>query len=287
MKYKLPDIGLTESQLRFVGGRQRYATTTAVKSIDENKIVTAQYMGKKIFLIDISNGFNIISEIRTNYYPDLMDYYNDKIVCTNFPSMGDKNGGTSIFRIEENKIKHEKDIVLPNIKSHGCRFIDDNNLIITSCGDNTRGLLLMDITTEKYEVFDNFQFYPKDVSLVGDKLFVVTSKSRPNMTKGVQVEDSILYVFNYPSMVKIDEMRFFEQTDAISFSNGYGFITLQTSDELLMFSFIDNKLKHVTNIPGYNFPHGVDYYNDRVIVTNYGDNTIQINNINELINFEI
>ena len=45
----------------------------------------------------------------------------------------------------------------------------------------------------------------------------------------------------------------------------------------------DNKLHIEKRISGFNFPHGVDYKNNRIAITNYGDNTIRIFDVNELI----
>jgi hypothetical protein len=53
---------------------------------------------------------------------------------------------------------------------------------------------------------------------------------------------------------------------------------------VLHFKFIDNKLSIVKRIGGFTFPHGVDCKNGKVAITNYGDNTIRIFDINELQN---
>ena len=62
-----------------------------------------------------------------------------------------------------------------------------------------------------------------------------------------------------------------------------GFITVQGDDEVVYFKFVDNKLNIEKRIGGFSFPHGIDYKNNKVAITNYGDNTIRIFDVNELI----
>ena len=62
-----------------------------------------------------------------------------------------------------------------------------------------------------------------------------------------------------------------------------GFITVQGDDTVVHFKFVDNKLHIEKRIGGFNFPHGIDYKNNRIAITNYGDNTIRIFDVNELI----
>ena len=282
MKYSLPDFDLTNFPKVYAGERNRHATATGVKYINNDLLIAAQFLSKKIFLIDVNN-WEILNEVTTNYYPDLIHSKGNLIITSNFPSMGTTIGGASIFELNDNEIVFKKDIIIPNIKTHGCKVIDNENIVLTCAGEKDRGLIFLDINTEKYEVFNEFEYYPKDVFLYDNKLFITSSKSRPQTKGEVVVEDTILYVFDYIKMEKIDEIRFHGQSDSISVYNDFIFITLQPSDEVIVFNFLDDKLNYVKTLTGYDFPHGVDAYNGKLAVSNYGDNTIQIDNIVDLI----
>ena len=98
------------------------------------------------------------------------------------------------------------------------------------------------------------------------------------------IKESILYAFNKNTFEKIDEVVFHGQTDSIVVNGEDGFITIQGDDTVLHFKFVDNKLSIVKRIGGFSFPHGIDYKNNKVAVTNYGDNTIRIFDVDELKN---
>ena len=75
MKYKLPDIDLSSDVFLYCGGSKRKATATDVIFINPNLILVSSLLGRKIYLIDITdNQFNIIDEIEFDGYVDLMDY---------------------------------------------------------------------------------------------------------------------------------------------------------------------------------------------------------------------
>jgi len=282
MKYSLPNFDFESFKKLYVGERTRHATATDIKFINDKQILAAQLLSKKIFLIDVNN-WEILDEADTNFYIDLIDQKGNLLITSNFPSMGTRIGGTSIFELKENKIIFKKDIILPGIKPHGCEIIDDENVILACTGEGNRGLLFLNIVTEEYTMFNDLEYFPKDIHLVDGKLFVTSSKSRPQSKGEVVVEDTILYVFDYPKMEKIDEIKFMGQTDSISVLNNFIYITIQTSDEVIVFNFLNDKLNYVKTLTGYDFPHGVDAYNGKLAVSNYGDNTIQIDNIVDLI----
>jgi hypothetical protein len=131
--------------------------------------------------------------------------------------------------------------------------------------------------------FNNFQHYPKDVCIVEDVLFAVCAASLPQIGQTTVIKESIVYAFDKNTLEKIDEATFHGQTDSIVVNGEDGFITIQGDDEVLHFKFIDNKLHIEKRIGGFNFPHGIDYKNNRIAITNYGDNTIRVFDLSELV----
>lgn len=284
MKYKLPDFDLSEFPVVYVGNRVRYATATAVSFIDDVTILVAVLLSKKIYLININNDeFDILDEITLNHYPDLMDY-KDGLIVTSNRTNNDELGCVTILELKNNKIIFIREIISKNNRQiHGIRIIDNENVIITNTSTFEKGCYFMDLKTEKTTKFNQFDFFPKDIFIINNRMLISTSGSRPSGLGEVKITNSKLYLFEFPSMKKIDELEFFGQTDCISFNNQDGFITLQGQDSLFHFKLIDDKLSYVKLIDGFDFPHGVASMNEKVIVTNYGDNSIDILKLSDLV----
>lgn len=284
MKYKLPDFDLSKFEKVHVGNRNRYATATAVNFVDDNLILVATFLEKKIRLIDISkNTLNIIDEISTKYYPDLMDYKNG-LILTSERTNGEKFGSIGSYSLLNNKITYNHNTDYTDCKQiHGVRIINGNTCFTET--HEMRGVHIYEFG-KNLRWFKDFEYMPKDVYFIGqDKILICSSNTRPNNNglKNYTIGESYLYLFSYPDFKEISKFKFKGQTDCIGYENGNGFITLQGTDSLLYFKLQDNKLTNCGEITkDFTFPHGVAIRNNKVIVTNYGDNSIDIHDINEL-----
>ena len=283
LRIEMPRKELTIAPEVTIGNRTRFSTATAVAFINENLLVSAAFNSKKIYLIELTeNGHNILQEVKANHSPDLMKYKDGMILTSDYPYM-EPNGHASIYNFVNGKIVFKKEIPLINTKAHGCEIIDASTIIITSNSDHNRGILFINADSgEIRKNFNDFKHYPKDVCIVEDLLFAVTSKSLPQIGQTTVIGESILHVFNKNTLEKIDEVTFHGQTDSIVVNGEDGFITIQGDDTVLHFKFVDNKLSIVKRIDGFNFPHGIDCKNGKIAITNYGDNTIRIFTIDEL-----
>jgi hypothetical protein len=285
LRIEMPRKELTIAPEVTIGDRKRFSTATAVAFINDTLLVSAAFNNKKLYLIELTdNGHNILQEVKTKHSPDLMKYKNGVILTSDYPH-GEPNGHASIYDFINGKIVFRKEIALINTKAHGCCIIDDKTIIITSNSDHNRGIMFLDVASGALKQnFNNFQHYPKDVCIVGDYLFTICAASLPQIGQTTVIRESIIYVFDKNTLQKIDEATFHGQTDSIVIDGEDGFITIQGDDEVLHFKFIENKLSIVKRIGGFTFPHGVDCKNGKVAITNYGDNTIRIFDINELQN---
>jgi hypothetical protein len=268
-----------------IGNRNRYSTATAVSFINENLLVSAAFNSKKIYLIELleDGTHKILDVVKAKNNPDLLDYKDGVILTSDYPYM-QPNGHASLYDLVDNKIVFRKQIVVPNTKVHGCEIVDDKTIIITSNSDHNRGVMFIDI--ESHQVTKNlndFKHYPKDAFIQGDRMLVVCAESLPQIGKTTVIKESILYLFDLNTLEKLDEVSFHGQTDSLTLSGEDGFITIQGDDTVLHFKLIDDKLSIVKRIGGFNFPHGIDSIGNKVAVTNYGDNTIRIFTLEELI----
>jgi len=270
-----------------IGNRTRYSTATAVSFINENLLVAAAFNSKKIYLIELleDGTSNILDVVKGKNNPDLLDYKDGVILTSDYPYM-QANGHASLYDLVDNKIVFRKQIVLPNTKAHGCEIVDDKTIIITSNSDNhTRGVLFIDIESHQItKILNDFKHYPKDAFIQGDRILVVCAESLPQIGSTTVIKESILYLFDLNTLEKLDEVSFHGQTDSLTLSGEDGFITIQGDDTVLHFKLIDDKLSIIKRIGGFNFPHGIDATETKVAITNYGDNTIRIFELEELIN---
>lgn len=284
LRIEMPRHELTISPEVTVGNRNRYSTATGVAFINENLLISAAFNNKMLYLIELlENEHKIIHQLKTKHNPDLLKYKDEIILTSDYPYM-QSAGHASIYKIIDKTIVFKKEIMLANTKAHGAEIIDENNIIITSNSDHNRGLLYIDINSGIIlKNFNKFKHYPKDVAIKDEYLFVVTAESLPQIGKTTVIKESILYVFNKTSFEKIDEITFYGQTDSLTIIGKDIFITVQGDDTIVHFKFIDDKLFIMERINGFNFPHGIASYSGRIAVTNYGDNTIRIFELSELI----
>ena len=283
LRIEMPRKELTIAPEVTIGDRKRFSTATAVAFITDTLLVSAAFNNKKLYLIELTeNGHNVLQEVKTQHCPDLMKYKNGVILTSDYPH-GEPNGHASIYDFIDGRIVFRKEIPVVNTKVHGCEIVDENTIIVTSNSDHNRGIMFIDVATGAIKQnFKDFKHYPKDACIVGDVLFTVCAASLPQIGKTTVIKESIIYAFDKNTLQKIDEASFHGQTDSIVVNSWNGFITIQGDDEVLHFKFIDNKLSIIKRIGGFNFPHGVDYKNGKVAVTNYGDNTIRIFTFDEL-----
>lgn len=283
IKYYLPNIDLTKFYSVFIGERKRYATCTGVSFVNENLILVASYFGRKIYLVNISkNSFDIIDEYETEFFIDLIDYRNGLITTTHLPYKT-SSGSISLLSLSDNKISLIKNIKLNGISPHGCTILNDSTLMVSNMADYNRGSLLLDINSEKYTSLSDIRYYPKDACIYGNKLFILSVESRPKIKSTTNVGKTLIYLFDLDTLTKIDEMEFFGQSDGITVNGNNGFVTIQDQDSVQHFIINENKLVMSKMISGFNFPHGISSLGNKVAITNYGDNTVDIYDLEELI----
>lgn len=267
-----------------VGNRKRYSTSTAVAWISETKLVSATFNSRKIYLIELKEdgSSQILHSLKAPYNPDLMDYRNGVIATSDYP-YSDPHGHVSIFDVVDDKIVYRKSIVLPNTKSHGCKILDDETVIVTSNSDHNKGCLFVNIKTGivKHNL-TNMDYYPKDVHIKNDSLVVVCAKSLPQIGQTTVIGESVLYLFKLSTLERLGEVRFHGQTDSLTMDENDVFITIQGDDTVAHCTLINDKLSYIGRTGGFNFPHGIDALNGKLAVTNYGDNTIRIFSVDEL-----
>jgi len=284
MNYKLPDFDYTKLPKVFVGDRSRWATATAVSFVSDNLALIASFYGKKIYLLDLENQ-QILNEVDTINYPDLMDYKNGLIAIAERNDDG-KLGNIGLYTLENNQITHKKEINFTKYNElHGIRILDDNEIIFTDKLSN-KGVHIMNLNTDEIKSFTNFNFPPCDVFILSDRIMVITSETKPNFNglKNYNTKLSYLHLLEFPSFNELSKISFEGQVDCITYENGVGFITIQSNDSLYHFELKEDKLLGIGEIKkDFSFPHGIAMKNGKICVTNYGTNSVSIFNLEEII----
>jgi len=287
IRIQMPEYELEIPPLVTVGNRTRYSTSTAVAFITETLLVSAAFNNKKLYLIELleDGSHQILQEVDTFHCPDLMKYKDGVLLTSDFPH-NEPHGHASIYDLVDGKIVFRKEIKYERNRVHGCAIVDKSNFIITSNPSNKNtdiGIMFTNVETEKKKLYTNMIPYAKDVALTENIIAVVCAKSLPALGKEVVVQESILYIFDRNTMEKIDEITFQGQTDSLAINGKNIFITVQSDDCLVHIDLIDDKLHFVKRIPGFSFPHGISSINNKVAITNYGDNSIRIFELEELL----
>ncbi len=279
MKIQLPDFNAEIFPKVFVGDQSRRATATACAFIDERYLISAQFLNKTLYIHDLQEN-RIISELRIDYFPDLLDYKDGLVLTANFPTLGIKYGGVSLLKVNDKKLELVKHINLGSLNTHGCRLIDGKTALVTSTA-NDKKIIYLDLESGKItREFKDFEYFPKDIYINGDQVIVSSSESRPSRTPSTILK-SMLYVYNKDFSKKLLELSYYGQTDAIAVRSNDIFITLQGQHKVAHFKQHEDKLEYVGNIIGFTFPHGISNYGDRLCVSNYGDNTVEIGEIDQ------
>jgi hypothetical protein len=280
MKYYLPDFPLGQHERFYVGDKLRYATATDVKFIDDKFLISAQLLNRTLYLIDYSDGFKIIDSIKTNYQPDLFDVKNGLVITANQTYKENQTGGVSLYEIKENKFLLIKDFLIDNVQAHGCKIIDDENILFSSISELSLGIFKLNIKTEKCDKIYIGDKFIRDMDFSGDYIFLTSAPSTP-MNSANRGSNNKITCLNYKTLEVVNEIYFGNQSDSIVIKDNLCFLTSQITDEVFCFKIDGINLDFFGKIGGFNFPHGMDVYEDLIAVSNYGDNSIQIVNYKE------
>jgi hypothetical protein len=275
MKFFLPEVKLEGSKyLYFCKDRPRYATATDIFCLDDERIIIASMYESKLYLSRVEEGqLNIIQELKTKKPIDLFDFKDNLIVSAN--AFLD---GISTFELENNEIKLIKNIRTPkNIRVHGVHIIDSDRIIFASNNHLVNSI-------SKREVYNCVKLpcKAKDILIHNNKLIAIVSETYPDK-KPVNNSKTYLQIYNLETLELLNQVSFEGQADAMSIYKENIFVTIQDLDAVFIFKLKDNEITFTKSIDGFNFPHGIHINLGKMFVTNYGDNSIQILDVEKII----
>ncbi len=277
IKIFLPEIDCSQHRVRYIGSRSRYATATAAAFIETNLILAASLLGRKIYLISFNeSSYEILDSVSTTSLPDLIDYKNNIIVTAN-------NSPTiSLYHFSDNKISFAENIILdPIINPHGCRITDDGRILIASKSMKSPGVFEYDLKSRKCQKIISDTYCTKDISFYNDLCVTISTKFTA-LSNPSDPSKSIISLYDNKNNL-LDSMPINGQGESIAIINDDIFITDQENDRLIHCKIHDKKIVFIKNTSSLSFPHGICSFNDNIAVSNYGNNSIYIYNVSELI----
>lgn len=263
MKIYLPKLDITNKSWWYAGKRKRQATATGVRFVEDNLLV-AHYLGKKLYLLNLSG--DVLSEIDTKYETDLLDIKGNLIACTN---LFEKK--ISLFHLTDT-LSFYKYLTVPFSHIHGV-FIEQDFILCT-----TEDSLVMVDFDSNCVVLKKFEDQPKDVFVYGPYTIVASTKGLVK-AGSVEVPPKATTIHLIKDGITLSQISIDGQADGITYKPNDLFtiyVTLQDIDSIAEITLIDEKLEFKKYIKEFNFPHGVHYSNNKLAVTNYGDNSISI-----------
>jgi aryl-alcohol dehydrogenase-like predicted oxidoreductase len=292
MVIRMEDINNSEHGPLFVGSRQRLASATAVRVLDEQRLVCTNLVGKRMYLVDYnldSGAYAVKTVVPTTYEgreveTDLIDFDGrDAIVTSNCDERS-----MSLYRLEGDAIHHVKDLPIRDENAgfcHGVKFVPGrSDVVCAACIGNGRYVFFVSTGTgEVLYKFNNGDWIPRDACFVShDRVVVAYSRGYPGGAPDDPNEREAR-----ASLFSIDlDDRSHEllseaelpgcQAESCIHHDGKVYVTDQLCDAVIVCEVHGDRIEPTLEIPGYDFPHGVDFLPERnlLAVTNYGSNTI-------------
>lgn len=295
--HKFPLI--EEPHLVTIKDKTRNSGLTSVCFVDQDRVLCADFNDKRVYLASIRDGaLEILDTHPTvnadsdHVQTDLMDYHDGRFVVSNF-----YQGSVSIYRLEGDKICFDGELNHNDyIGLHGVRFIPGHPglLWITYCGVKNKCHQIIDIETK--EVIHHIDTDQKcqDVAFVDGRavVFARTDHIKEGSAKARLFSKkwwmyASAYIYEVPSDLRNDAPKFLNKwkgkghIDACKSHNGEIYAANQYLDRVDVFALsAKGKLSLNRTIKGMEMPHGLDLYDGKLAVTNYGDQTLRVMELN-------
>jgi hypothetical protein len=289
----------------YLNYKKRLATSSGIQFIDSNHFVVCSMAGQKLYLYKIDeNNIILLDSIDATYngnlvMVDLISLRNNLVIGSNF-----KEGTQTLYKIDNNEIKHYKDIPDINLSKnfcHGVKFYNDN--IICATNNKIFGINFIDINSDKllFTIFlKNPEDNPKDIEFINktnsNKMFIITTTSKiylnnlKNKKKQLFQNNNvgkILYCdidINNKYYNILDEFELNKtHLDSLVYYKNLIFVNNQITGAIDVLYLQNEKIHFFRELSGYSFPHGVDIEpnNNLLGVSNYGTNSVNIINLPE------
>jgi hypothetical protein len=251
----------------WVDGRQRLATCTSVRWIDERRFACASLVGQALYLVEIDaqGGHRVIDRASTirgdaAVCTDLLDFDGKDLLATS----NCEDSSVSFYRLDGDRLRYESSLRIGGEHRgfcHGVAFAPGSDLICVAIQSGAESLQLWSRTTQTcIAVYSRTAKRQDGPAAHRSKLALI------EFSEGFRTHRTVSEYFPDASHI-----------DCVAHSSGDVFVTDQGRSQVHRFR-IDGELRQLESLDGYDFPHGVDYdrVRGRLAVSNYGSNSVEL-----------
>lgn len=273
----------------YVGANSRLATLTGVCFTSPNHLVTAHLTGECLHCIEFDfdeKKSRVLSTIESSFdgantVVDLIKFDGSKrIIVSNFDACS-----ATLYELSDSKIKHLKDISLPDGTGncHGASFFKEEIVCLST---NKNYLFFINIFTDEILAEFKLPHHIKDICTYRQNelllCFAIESPSRkikPTYGSGIYY----VYVDLEKNKLNIIDKHYFWPAafDAICIekSTNAVYVTDQYGCRVISFTILKGKIAPLGEYRGFDFPHGIDINQSILAITNYGNSSLDLLNI--------
>ncbi|MEK8019470.1 MAG: hypothetical protein VSS75_021565 [Candidatus Parabeggiatoa sp.] len=284
MDIKLEDINQSKFGEQYLSNRKRLSSATGVKLIDNNHLLTASFVGCRLYLIHFDY------ESKESVVLDSIDTTLDnKLVCPDLLDFNGINGDSTIalsilnenavllYELKNNKLFKKAQIKIPRKgKCHGvCFHPVKKNVVLATSNYYDNYLCYIDMETKEVLDYVDYSFKVQDARFCNEKMVIVGVNSFPSfkfsrlLTLKRMLKKPLSFLNIDGKVYKYEDTHF----DGIGIINDKIYIADQPNDCVLVINFsgeVENTIK------GMSFPHGLDVNANYLAVSNYGTNSVTI-----------
>jgi len=275
----------------YVGSKSRLATLTGVCFTSSDHLITAHLVGECLHCIEFDfddKKSRVLSTIEStfdgaNTIVDLIKFDGSKrIIASNFDA-----GSATLYELFDDKIKHLTDITLPEGKGncHGVSFFNEEIVCLST---NKNYLFFINTHTGKILAEFRLPYHIKDICTYKQNelllCFAIKSPSsqiKPTYGSGVYY----IHVDLERNKLSIVDKRYFWPAafDAIckDKTTNVFYVTDQYGCRVISFKLSKGKIAPLGEYRGFDFPHGIDINKSLLAITNYGNTSLDLLNIDK------
>jgi hypothetical protein len=270
----------------YVGSNSRLATLTDVCFMPNNHLITAHLVGECLHYLKYDfddKTSSVLNSIESTFdgvgtIVDLIKFDGLKrIIASNFDA-----GSATLYELSDGEIKHLKDIALPEGKGncHGASFFKEDIICLST---NKNFLFFINIHTEEILAEFSLPYHIKDMCTYRqNELLLCFAIKSPNSQVKPTYGSGIYYVrvdIEKNKLSIIDKRYFWPAAfDAICIdkNTNISYVTDQYGCRVISFTISKGKIAPLGEYRGFDFPHGVDINKSILAITNYGNSSLDL-----------
>jgi hypothetical protein len=300
MQIQIVEENVTNFKLLYLDNRSRLPSVTDVKFITKDLIIVAHRYASKLYLIKLlfDNTCEILDTIVLTYpdtgkltYTESFVYKDNTVYCINYIEylikvdiIDNKFVWRSIEKINQN-----------NTHYHGIEIFNNTlylSPIVNQINEKCEEFATYNLVDKKFS-FLSTPNLPNDIK-IKDILFVnsdlvvlsVLNKTENTLYNKKYIANSYIGLYTFPNFILLDKVDIENcQLDLGTMNDNKFYVCGSTTkgDYIYYGEVKDNKIVNFGQVEAEPFPHGIDIYGDMIAYTSYGNDSVYIQKLEDLI----